>query len=164
MTPIDIETMEFKKTAFGYSVDEVDTFLDKVIAEFEKLYRENAKLRDKIDNLVEAVKYFQGMEDTIRNSIVRAEKNAEETKKLAEDQADQIIKNAEVRAESILQNTRIEQSKLRSDIVALKSQYEGLRASLKALLETQMKMLEINNQEFISDEPVENENSEEENV
>lgn len=148
MTPVDIETMEFKKSAFGYSVDEVDTFLDKVIAEFEKLYRENAKLRDRIENLVEAVKYFQGMEETIRNSIVRAEKNAEETKKLAEEQADQIIKNAEERAENVLQSTRIEQSKLRSEIVALKSQYEGLRESLKALLETQIKMLDIHSEEF----------------
>lgn len=148
MTPVDIETMEFKKSAFGYSVDEVDSFLDKVIAEFEKLYRENAKLRDRIENLVEAVRYFQNMEDTIRNSIVRAEKNAEETKKLAEEQADQIIKNAEERAENVLQNTRIEQSKLRSEIVSLKSQYEGLRESLKALLETQIKMLDIHSEEF----------------
>ena len=37
MTPVDIETADFKKVALGYSCDEVDTFLDKVIVEFEKL-------------------------------------------------------------------------------------------------------------------------------
>lgn len=35
MTPVDIETADFKKVALGYSCDEVDTFLDKVIVEFE---------------------------------------------------------------------------------------------------------------------------------
>ena len=31
MTPVDIETADFRKVALGYSCDEVDTFLDKVI-------------------------------------------------------------------------------------------------------------------------------------
>lgn len=148
LTPVDIETMEFKKTPFGYSIEEVDSFLDEVIDEFEKLYRDNAKLQDRNTHLVEALKYFKDMEDTIRNSIIRAEKNAEESKKNANNEADQIIKNAELHAESILQNTRIEESKLKSEITALKAQYEGLRNSLKSLLETQLKMLDVHSEDM----------------
>ena len=74
MTPVDIETADFKKVALGYSCDEVDTFLDKVIVEFEKLFKENAKLQDKVTTTEEALKYYKDLEDTIRNSIVRAEK------------------------------------------------------------------------------------------
>ena len=48
LTPVDIETVEFKKATFGYSREDVDTFLDRVIVEFEKLYKDNAKLQDKI--------------------------------------------------------------------------------------------------------------------
>lgn len=41
LTPMDIETVEFKKTPFkGYSAEEVDLFLDKVIMEFERIYKE----------------------------------------------------------------------------------------------------------------------------
>lgn len=74
MTPVDIETADFKKVALGYSCDEVDTFLDKVIVEFERLFKENAKLQDKVTTTEEALKYYKDLEDTIRNSIVRAEK------------------------------------------------------------------------------------------
>ena len=104
MTPVDIETADFKKVALGYSCDEVDTFLDKVIVEFERLFKENAKLQDKVTTTEEALKYYKDLEDTIRNSIVRAEKTVEETKHNAEVEASQIVKTAEQQAVDIMQD------------------------------------------------------------
>lgn len=142
ITPVDIETKEFKKSKIGgYAIDEVDNFLDEVIYEYEKLFKENAKLRDRVNNLVETVRYFRNMEDTIRNSIISAEKNAEETKKLAETEAKNIIRNAEERAESIIQNIKTEESIIKGNIAALNAQYEGAKNSLRSLLETQLKMM-----------------------
>ena len=80
-TPVDIQTVEFKKSAFGYSTDEVDKFLDDLGDEFEKLYKENSKLIDKVQGLTEIVRYFKDLEDSIKNSIVLAERNAEDIKK-----------------------------------------------------------------------------------
>ncbi len=151
LTPVDIETKDFKKTAFGYSTDEVDTFLDQVISEFERIYKENSTLKSQVSSLSEKVDYYKSMEDTIRNSIVTAEKNAEDTKKLAETEADQIIKKAELHAEELLQNTRIEASNLRNNIMALKSKYVGLKDGLKAVLETQIKMLDVHSELFNDD-------------
>lgn len=148
LKPVDIETKDFKKSALGYNVDEVDTFLDEVIYEFEKLYRENTKLTDKVTNLENAVDYYKSMEETIKNSILTAEKNAEESKKIAESQADQIVKDAEIHAEKLLQQTRLEASTLRTEIMGLKAKYEGLKEGLKAVLETQIKMLDVNTEEF----------------
>ena len=147
-TPVDIQTVEFKKSAFGYSTDEVDKFLDDLGDEFEKLYKENSKLIDKVQGLTEIVRYFKDLEDSIKNSIVLAERNAEDIKKSAEVEANGIIAKAEARAEEILQNTRIEASKLRSEITALKAQDEGVKSSLRAMLETQIKMLEVHNSEL----------------
>ena len=129
MTPVDIETADFKKVALGYSCDEVDTFLDKVIVEFEKLFKENAKLQDKVTTTEEALKYYKDLEDTIRNSIVRAEKTVEETKHNAEVEASQIVKTAEQQAVDIMQD-------------AHKAEYESVKGKLKMLLETELKMLE----------------------
>lgn len=70
LTPMDIETVEFKKTPFkGYSSEEVDLFLDKVIMEFEKLYKDNAKLQDKLDARDEVIKHYKELEETIKSSI-----------------------------------------------------------------------------------------------
>ncbi|MGN1318138.1 MAG: DivIVA domain-containing protein [Lachnospirales bacterium] len=148
ITPVDIKTKEFKKSAFGFSQDEVQNFLEELTEEFEAVYKENAKLKSQNQTLAEAVNYYRSMEDTIKASIVTAEKNAEETKKLAEKEADIIIKKAENHAEELLRNTRIEASNLRNEIMALESRYIGLKDGLKAVFENQIKMLDIHSDMF----------------
>ena len=142
MTPVDIETADFKKVALGYSCDEVDTFLDKVIVEFERLFKENAKLQDKVTTTEEALKYYQDLEDTIRNSIVRAEKTVEETKHNAEVEASQIVKTAEQQAVDIMQDAHKQLYQLKNEIIRVRAEYESVKGKLKMLLETELKMLE----------------------
>jgi len=49
LTPLDIENKKFsRKRISGYSVEEVDEFLDEVTVDYEKLYKENSELKDKI--------------------------------------------------------------------------------------------------------------------
>ena len=55
ITPLDIQNKEFKKVMRGYKESEVDEFLDKVIVDYEKLYKENIELKDKIALLNEQI-------------------------------------------------------------------------------------------------------------
>ena len=142
MTPVDIETADFKKVALGNSCDEVDTFLDKVIVEFERLFKENAKLQDKVTTTEESLKYYKDLEDTIRNSIVRAEKTVEETKHNAEVEASQIVKTAEQQAVDIMQDAHKQLYQLKNEIIRVRAEYESVKGKLKMLLETELKMLE----------------------
>lgn len=142
LTPLDIETVEFKKVALGFSPDEVDDFLDKVIVEFERLYKENIKLNDKVNILDEGIKYYKDLEDTIRNSIVRAEKTADDMKYNANISAEQIIKGAELKATEILQEANKRLYELECEIARVQNQYNGLKAKLKMLLETELELLE----------------------
>lgn len=155
LTPNDIETAEFKKVALGYSVDEVDTFLDKVIVEFEKLFKDNAKMQTKLNAQEEQIKYYKELEDTIRSSIIRAEKNVEETKRNAEVEAKQIIKAAEQQAKDILTDADKQHFKLESDILRLKTEFEALKGKLRILLDTEINMLEHFDDDF-SEENEEN--------
>ena len=50
LTPLDIENKKFSKQMMnGYNVAEVDDFLDELTADYEKLYKENADLKEKLD-------------------------------------------------------------------------------------------------------------------
>ena len=82
------------------------------------------------------------MEDTIRNSIVRAEKTVEETKHNAEVEASQIVKTAEQQAVDIMQDAHKQLYQLKNEIIRLKAEYETVNGKLKMLLETELKMLE----------------------
>ena len=52
ITPLDIENKKFSKQIVnGYSVDEVDDFLDDLTVDYEKLYKEKSEDKAKIEKL-----------------------------------------------------------------------------------------------------------------
>lgn len=142
LTPVDIETVDFKKVALGYSQDEVDEFLDKVIVEFEMLYKENVKLNDKVGVLEEGIKYYKELEETLKNSIVFAEKSAAETRNNANQSAEQIIREAQLKASEILQDANKKLYELEYKVLSVKNRYDTFKAKLKLLLNTEAEILE----------------------
>lgn len=142
LTPVDIETVDFKKVALGYSQDEVDEFLDKVIVEFEMLYKENVKLNDKVGVLEDGLKYYKELEETLKSSIVLAEKAAVETKNNANQSAEQIIREAQLKASEILQDANKKLYELEYRVLSMKNRYDTFKAKLKLLLNTETEILE----------------------
>ena len=45
LTPVDIENKEFTKAFRGYETTEVDDFMNVLVSDYEKLYRDGEKLR-----------------------------------------------------------------------------------------------------------------------
>ncbi len=164
LTPMDIETVEFKKTPFkGYLAEEVDLFLDKVIMEFERLYKDNARLTDKLSSCEEVIKHYKDLEDTIKSSIVRAEKTADDTVKNATERSEQIIANAEQRAQSIINDAHTqaqnmlsegnaELAEIKSQAASIKAEYVKVKNLLKNMLITQMNVLESDTENFENEE------------
>ena len=108
ITPLDIENKKFaKQMVNGYSVDEVDDFLDDLTVEYEKLFKENSDYKTKVEKLEEDMKRYKSIETTLQSTLIMAQSTAEEVKEVAKQQADQIINEAKVNAEkelSSLQN------------------------------------------------------------
>ena len=48
ITPNDIQSMQFSRGVRGYREDEVDTFLDMMTLEFEKMFKENKRLSEEV--------------------------------------------------------------------------------------------------------------------
>ncbi|MBR6401383.1 MAG: DivIVA domain-containing protein [Firmicutes bacterium] len=142
LTPSDIENLQFKKVALGYSVDEVDEFIDKLLVDYEKVFRDNVKLNSKVAMLEENIKRFESMEDAIRSSIKLAEKAAKDTKDMAEEQADNILDRAEIEAEKLVAKTFEQKKELEKEIYGLKKSYELLRTRIKHTLMAELEMLE----------------------
>ncbi|MBQ9518735.1 MAG: DivIVA domain-containing protein [Firmicutes bacterium] len=152
LTPNDIENTTFKKVALGYSVDEVDDFIDKVLADYEKVFRDNVKLNSKVSMLEESIKRYDNMEESIRASIQLAEKNAKETKKIAEEKADGILDRAEIQAEKLVAKTFEQKQQLENEIYSLKKSYELLKTKLRHILQAELDMLEESVVDFDEDE------------
>ena len=69
LTPVDIENKDFKKVMRGYDVYEVESFIKDIVADYEKLYRENANMKEKIEMLTSSLTNYRAMEETMQNAI-----------------------------------------------------------------------------------------------
>ena len=95
ITPLDIENKKFSKQMMnGYSVEEVDDFLDELTVDYSRNYKEVAELKNKVEELNNSLVQYKTIETTLQNTLVMAQSTAEEVKNVAKQKADQIVEEA----------------------------------------------------------------------
>lgn len=153
ITPLDIENKKFyKQMVNGYNVEEVDEFLDEVMVAYEKLYKENIELKKNAEELHNDVGQYKNIESTLQNTLVIAQKTADEVKETAEKQARQIIDEANSKAEQIVRKAELAAKEKTADIdnqiiarekelVELKKKFEVYKAKMESLLISQLELI-----------------------
>ena len=141
LTPLDIQDKEFKRNFSGYSMQEVDEFLNLVIDGYEKLYKENMDCKDRITKLEESVKQYKNIENTLQSTLVVAQSAGEQVQKNAEEKAANIIADANNKAKEIVANSFEEVKKLEYRYEELKRGIDVYTAKMTALLESQLGLL-----------------------
>lgn len=156
----------------GYNCDEVDDFLDAIVEQTEKLVRElmtmKAELKEANDEL-ETMKaeaearsatlpvvqqkqapefnepsYFKNLETTLRETLISAQRIADETIDDARKKAAKIVSDAEEQAEETKAETeaRLEAAKAEYDV--LKSTSAEYKKNFMELIENQNRILNEN--------------------
>ena len=141
-TPLDIENKKFSKQMVnGYSVEEVDDFLDELTIDYEKIYKQVGEATKKASDMEEELKKYKNIENTLQNTLVMAQTTADEIKELAKQQADQIVKEAQGTAKQEV--IEIEQSIVtkRKELEDLEKQIDVYKAKMESLLISQLEML-----------------------
>ena len=141
LTPLDIQNKEFKRVFSGYSMQEVDEFLNLVIDGYEKLYKENMDCKDRITKLEESVNQYKNIENTLQSTLVVAQSTSEQVMKNAEEKAANIVADANNKAKEIVANSFEEVKKLEYRYEELKRGIDVYTAKMTALLESQLGLL-----------------------
>ena len=142
LTPLDIENKRFSKQMMnGYSVNEVDDFLDELTLEYGKLYKENAELKEKREELDSDVGKYRDIEATLQNTLVMAQKTADEIIAVAKQQAEQIVKDAEFSAKNSVEELNTQIMLKEREIEDLKKQFDVYKAKMESLLISQLELL-----------------------
>lgn len=147
LTPLDIENKKFSKKLNGYSVDEVDDFLDQVTLEYEKLYKENNEYKNKIEQSEKDLEHYRNVEKTLQNTLVMAQTTADDIKSMAQKQAEQIIRDAQSEARRSVDDLNKQEFEITKKIEDMKKQFEVYKAKMEALLISQLEMLQDDNKE-----------------
>lgn len=125
----------------GYNVDEVDEFLDEITADYEKLYKENKALKDNAEELHNDVGQYKDIESTLQNTLIIAQKTADEVQNVAKKQAEQIIKDAEYQAKTKLDEINTQLMIKEKEIDELKKQFSVYKAKMESLLISQLELI-----------------------
>ena len=135
LTPLDIENKKFSKQMMnGYSVNEVDEFLDELTADYEKLYKETTDSKNKIADMQEEMAKYKNIESTLNNTLIMAQTAAEDI--LSEAQA-----NAKQAVTELEQEIALKQKELED----LQKQFDVYKAKMESLLISQLELLkEVN--------------------
>ncbi len=142
LKPMDIHNKEFKKSMRGYDQEEVDEFLDEIIVDFEKLQRELDVLKTQLSNYSENMNSYREKEMSLNNTLVSAQRFADQLVKDAEVKAAAIVADAEAEAQRIIGGTEDKYNKVLADYTLLAKRYNDAKETLKDYFQNQIAMLE----------------------
>lgn len=105
---MDIHNKEFKRSFRGYNEDEIDEFLDQVVNDYERLYRENDQLKKDLELSKKANVDYVNREQTIKDTLVMAQKTAEEVTKSAKENSDALKETTARDCQNLRRQTEID--------------------------------------------------------
>jgi cell division initiation protein len=142
ITPAEIQEKDFPKGVRGYKEEEVDKFLDLITLDFEKLIKENVRLKAEIAALELEQSKNKGSESSVIETLQAAKALMNDISVSAEKRAEILLKNAEMDAELIVREAREAAVRIETEHKSLKQSYTSFRDRYQQLLETELSRVE----------------------
>lgn len=143
LTPQEVSARSFTKTMMGgYNMTMVDEFLDELTDDYTSLYKENASLKAKMKVLVEKVEEYRATEDSMRATLLTAQRMADSIVKEAEEKRDGILKQAEAAAREKLDGYRREAEQCGKRLQQGQEEIQRFVAESRALCEKELRFLD----------------------
>jgi cell division initiation protein len=136
VTPLDLRQQRFKTVVRGYDRSEVNGFLAETAEEYENALRENDRLRQEVITLEAVLKEHRGQEVNLRNTLLTAQKLADDIKETASQEAARIVREAEGRADLLLQKSQSRLEDVQREIDGLRMKRKEVETSLEGIIAT----------------------------
>ena len=146
LTPMEIHNHQFKKSFRGYNENEVDDFLDKIVDDFERLLKENERLKNQLYSTETELEKYRSLEKTMNDTLIVAQRTADEVISAARKNAEGLKEQAALECQQIRDKARFEAKQhIDSAIVkrdAILTDYAGLVREKNSFLSKMRTMLE----------------------
>jgi cell division initiation protein len=127
LNPQDVERKTFKERFKGYDMDEVDSFLDRVVSRLQELIEE----RDELSRRFQEARQSSGESgELIQRTLLTAQRTADETVEEARLEAERVINDARAEAERVVGEAREEAVRERE---VLQAEAEQLAQAIEEL-------------------------------
>ena len=160
ISPIGIKKQEFSKSFRGYDKEEVHAFLEKLAEDFEFLQKENDTFRRQLDDADIRLSEFARIEKNLQDTLLRAQESSTKSIESTKKQTNLMMKEAEIKASQIVEKAKSYADELRNSVIALREEKDLIVAKLKAIINSQARLLDIRvaeaGEETISAKEIEN--------
>lgn len=134
VTPLDLRQQQFRSSMRGYDRDEVTAFLAEVAADYEAALQEADKMRQEVARLESLVNEHREHERNLRNTLLTAQRLADEIKDNANQQAATIVREAEGRAELVLEKAQARVEDVHREIDGLRMKRREAETAVESLI------------------------------
>jgi len=134
VTPLDLRQQKFKTAMRGYDRGEVDALLAEVADDYEGAIRDADRLRDDVARLEALLAEHRSEEKSLKNTLLSAQRLADELREKAEADAQRIVRDAEARADLLIQKAQARHEDLQREIDGLRARRRETETSVEAII------------------------------
>lgn len=143
LTPLDIRKQPFPRVLRGFDPDAVNSFLEHVANDFQEIVSQNNEFATKLKSLEQQLESYTKIEKVLNETLITAQRSSDEAKVNAQKEAELIIKDAQIRADRYESETRRRVDLLENEIISIRNQRDSFLARFRAMLSTQLNLLEV---------------------
>lgn len=143
ITPIEIQQHQFKTRLFGYDTTAVDSFLEMLADELERLHKQNNELKESLARTRISLEQMREREKALQETLMTAHQVTEELKTNARKEAEIIIAEAHLEGEQAIRAANDRRVQLLNEIQEIKRQKISFESGLRALIENHLKLMDL---------------------
>jgi cell division initiation protein len=134
VTPLDLRQQKFRTAMRGYDRAEVESFLNETAEDYEQALRDADRLRDELARAQASLDEHRESERNLRNTLLTAQRLADEIKQNAESEGKRVVREAEGRADLLTQKTQSRLEEVQREIDGLRLKRRDVESSLESTI------------------------------
>ena len=143
VSPLDMRQQRFRTALRGYDRTEVVAFLTEAADDYEHALREIDRMRTDLARMEALLGEHRDREANLRNTMLTAQRLADEIKESAQNEGKLIVREAQGRADLLIQKAQVRLEEIDRDINELKLRRRDVEGSLEASIQSLYRALEF---------------------
>ena len=140
-TAEEIRQITFEKTMRGYRPEDVESFIENIADEFEALEKEKRDLEEKLYLLAEKVEQYKAEEESIKTTLINAQRLGESIVSDARVKADNVIREATIKKNDIISSAYNEIEGTEEILNRLRKEVSDFKRNILSLYKTHIESL-----------------------
>jgi len=143
IAPLDLRQARFQTTFRGFDKTEVTALLTEAADDYEHALREIDRLRQEASRMEALLGDHRERETNLRNTLLTAQKLADQIKESAQNEGKLIVREAEGRASMVLEKAQSRLDDIEREINELRLRRRNVEGSLEASIQALYHALEF---------------------